>query len=96
MTFFKTFNSIVTFKETVQRDILPPIFSQTDSSQVPYSVLKYFLNMAINSRRFLHFLIDPPLLFIAESPNSPYCSIPRVSTIRIIIAGSHYLLELSA
>ncbi len=83
-------------KGTVQRDFLPPIFSQMDFSQAPYSVFKDFSNLASNSRRYSRFLIDSPLLFIAESQYSPYCLERRVATLRFIIAGSHYLLELSA
>jgi hypothetical protein len=86
----------LTLKGTVQRDFLPPIFSQMDFSQAPYSVFKDFSNLASNSRRYSRFLIDSPLLFIAESQYSPYCLVRRVATLRFIIAGSHYLLELSA
>jgi hypothetical protein len=86
----------LSFKGTVQRDFLPPIFSQMDFSQAPYSVFKDFSNLASNSRRYSRFLIDSPLLFIAESWYSPYCLVRRVATLRFIIAGSHYLLELSA
>ncbi len=58
--------------------------------------LKIFSNLASNSRRYSRFLIDSPLLLIAESQYSPYCFIRRVVTLRFIIAESHYLLELSA
>ncbi len=83
-------------KGTVQRDFLPPIFSQMDCSQAPYSVFKDFSNLASNLRRYLRFFIDSPLLFLAQSQYSPYCLVRRVATLRFIIAGSHYLLELSA
>ncbi len=83
-------------KGTVQRDFLPPIFSQMDFSQTPYSVFKDFSNLASNSRRYSRFFIDSPLLFIAESQYSPYCLMHRVATLRFIKAGNHYLLELSA
>jgi hypothetical protein len=65
-------------------------------SQATYSVFKDFSNLASNSRRYSQFFIDSPLLFIAESQYSSYCFIPRVATLRFIIAGSHYLLVLSA
>jgi hypothetical protein len=84
------------FKGTVQRDFLSPIFSLMESSQAPYSVFKDFLNLASNSVRYSRFLIDSPQSFIAESPYSPYCLLRRVVTLRIIFAGSHHLLELSA
>jgi hypothetical protein len=86
----------LTLNGTVQQDFLPSIFSQMDSSQAPYSVFKDFSNLALNSRRYSRFFIDSPLLFIAESQYSPYCLIRRVATLRFIIAGSHYWLELSA
>ncbi len=86
----------ILLKGTVQRDFLPPIFSQMDCSQAPYSIFKDFSNLASNSRRYSRFLIDSPLLFTAESQYSPYCLVHRVATLRFIIAGSHYLLELSA
>jgi hypothetical protein len=60
-------------KGTVQQDFLPPICSQMDSSQAPYSVFKDFSNLASKSRRYLQFLIDSSLLFIAESRYSPFC-----------------------
>jgi hypothetical protein len=66
-----------------------------DSCQAPYPVLKDFSNLA-SSRRYSRFLIDSPLLFMAESQYSSYCLIRRVVTLRITKAGSHYLLELSA
>jgi hypothetical protein len=88
--------TVLYLKGTVQRDFLPPFFSQIDFSQAPYSVFKDFSNLASNSKRYSRFLIDSPLLFIAESRYSPYCLIRRVATLRFIIAGSHYLLELSA
>ncbi len=83
------------FKGTVQRDFLPPIFSQMEFSQAPYSVFKDFpnLHVASNLRRYSRFLIDSPPLFIAESQYSPYCLVRRVATLRFIIAGSHYLLQ---
>jgi hypothetical protein len=83
-------------KGTVQRDFLPQIFSQMDFSQALYSVFKDFSNLASNLRRYSRFLIDSPLLFIAESRYSLYCLVRRVATLRFIIAGSYYLLELSA
>jgi hypothetical protein len=83
-------------KGTVQRDFLPLFFSQMDFSQAPYSVFKDFPNLASNSKRYSRFLIDSPLLFIAESQYSAYCLIRRVATLRFIITGSHYSLELSA
>ncbi len=52
---------------------LPPICSQMDSFQAPYSVFKDFLNLVLNLRRYSRFFIHSPLLFIAESPYSPYC-----------------------
>ncbi len=69
---------------------------QSNFSQASYSVFKDFSNLASNLRRYSRFFIDSPLLFIAESECSPYCLIRRVETLRFIIAGSHYLLELSA
>ncbi len=57
---------------------------------------KDFSNLASNSVRYSQFLIDSPQYFIAESPYSPYCLIRRVVTLRIILAGSHHLLTLSA
>ncbi len=75
---------------------LPPICSQMDFYQAPQWVFKDFLNLASNSRRYLRFFIDSPLLFIVESQYSPYCLIRRVATLRFIREGSHYLLELSA
>jgi hypothetical protein len=92
----KLTNRNALLKGTVQRDFLPPIFSQMDCSQAPYSVFKDFSNLASNSRRYSRFLIDSPLLFIAESQYSAYCLVRRVATLQFIIAGSHYLLELSA
>ncbi len=83
-------------KGTVQRDFYLRFFSQMDFSQAPYSVFKDFSNLASNSRRYSQFFIDSPLLFIAESQYSPYCLIRRVATLRFIVVGSHYLLELSA
>jgi hypothetical protein len=38
--------------------------------------------------RYSRFLINSPLLFIAESQYSPYCLIRRVATLRFIITGS--------
>jgi hypothetical protein len=61
------------FKGTFQQDFLPPIFSQMDSFQAPYSVFKDFLNLASNLRRYSRFFIHSPLLFILESPYSLYC-----------------------
>ncbi len=61
------------FKGTFQRDFLPPICSQMDSFQAPYSVFKDFLNLASNLRRYSRFFIHSPLLFILESPYSLYC-----------------------
>ncbi len=84
------------FKGTVQRDFLPPIFSLTDSSQAPYSVFKDFSNLASNLVRYSQFLIDSPLSFIADSWYSLYGILRRVATLRIILAGSHHLLALSA
>ncbi len=81
---------------TVQRDFLPPIFSQMDSSHDSYLVFKDFSNLASNSMSYLRFLIDSPLLFIAESLYSPYCLLQRVATLRIILERNHFLLELSA
>jgi hypothetical protein len=83
-------------KGTVQRDFLSPIFSLIESSQAPYSVFKDFSNLASNSVGYSRFLIDSPQYFIAESPYSPYCLLRRVVTLRIILAGSHHLLALSA
>jgi hypothetical protein len=92
------FSSVIytSIKRTVQRDFLPPIFSQMDFSQAPHSVFKDFSNLTSNLRRYSRFLIDSPLLLIAESRYSLYCLIRRVATLLFIIAGSHYLLELSA
>jgi hypothetical protein len=59
-------------------------------------VLKDFPKLTSNLRRYSRFLIDSLFLFFAECRHSPYCLIRRVATLRIIIAGSHYLLELSA
>jgi hypothetical protein len=89
-------NSQRLLKGTVQRDFLSPIFSRMESSQAPYTVFKDFSNLASNSVRYSRFLIDSPQYFIAESPYSPYCLLRRVVTLRIILAGSHHLLELSA
>jgi hypothetical protein len=88
--------TVLYLKGTVQRDFLPLFFSQIDFSQAPYSVFKDFSNLASNSRRYSRFLIDSPLLFIAESRYSLHCLIRRVATLRFIIAGSHCLLGLSA
>ncbi len=82
-------------KGTVQWDFLSPIFSLMESFQAPYSVFKGFSNLASNSVRYSRFFIDSPQYFIAESPYSPYCLLQRVVTLRIILAGSHPLLELS-
>ncbi len=88
--------SAVILKGTVQRDFLSPIFSLMESSQAPYSVFKDFSNLASNSVRYSRLLIDSPQYFIAESPYSLYCLLRRVVTLRIILAGSHHLLEFSA
>ncbi len=48
-----------------------PIFSQMDSSQAT-SIFQDFANLALNSMRNSQFLIDSPLLFIAESGYSHY------------------------
>ncbi len=81
---------------TVQRDFLSPIFSLMESSQVPFSVFNDFSNLASNLVRYSRFLIDSRQYFIAESPYSLYCLLWRVVTLRIILAGSHHLLALSA
>ncbi len=75
---------------------LPPIFLQMDSSQASYSVFKDFPNLASNLLRYLKIFIDSLLLFIVESLYSLYSLLRRVATLRIVLAGSHYLLELSA
>jgi hypothetical protein len=67
-----------------------------ESSQAPYSIFNDFSNLASNSVRYSRFLIDSPQYFIVESPHSPYCLPWRVVTLRIILAGSHHLLALSA
>jgi hypothetical protein len=54
-------------KGTVQRDFLPPSFSQMDFSQASYLVFKDFPKLASNSMRCLRFFIDSLQLFIAES-----------------------------
>jgi hypothetical protein len=82
---------ISTLRDSPTR-FLPPIFSQMGSSQAPYSVFKDFSNLASNSMRYSRFFIDSPLLFTAESLYSPYCLLQTVATLRIILAGSHYLL----
>jgi hypothetical protein len=87
---------VTLFKGTVQLDFLSPIFSLMESSQAPLSVFNDFSNLASNSVRYSGFLIDSPQYFIAESPYSPYCLLRRIVTLRIILAGSHHLLALSA
>jgi hypothetical protein len=83
-------------KGTVQWDCLLPIFSLMDSSQAPYSVFRDFSNLASSQWDIRDFFIDSPLLFISESRYSSYCLLRRVATLRIILAGSRYILELSA
>ncbi len=83
-------------KGTVQRELFPPHFSQLDSFQASSSVFENFSNLASNSMRYSQFSIDSLLLFIAESRYSPYHVLQRVATLHIVVAGSHYLLELSA
>ncbi len=74
----------------------PPIFTLMDSSQATYSVFKDFSNLASNSVRYSQFLIDSALYFKVESRYSLNCLLRRVVTLRIILAGSHHLLALSA
>jgi hypothetical protein len=61
-------------------------FSQMASSQAPYSVFKTLRNLSLNLRRHPRFLIDFPLLFIAEIlyMYSLYCFIWKVATLCII------------
>ncbi len=67
-----------------------------DSFQAPYSVFKDISKLASNSMRYSTFFIDSPLLFIMESQYAPHCLLRKVATLCIILAGSHYLLALSA
>ncbi len=95
-TYHHSFEDLFFLKGTVQWDFLSEIFSLMESSQAPYSVFKDFSNLASNSVRYSRFLIDSPQYFIPESSYSPYCLLRRVVTLRIILAGSHHLLALSA
>ncbi len=82
---------------TVQRHFLPLIFVGIGSSQAPFSSSEGFLNLTSNLRRYSLFLIDFPLLFIAESQDSLYCLIRRVaSTPRIVCNRELQMYELCA
>ncbi len=91
---FSRSNMFAFIKGTVQRDFFTSAFSQMDSSQASYLVFKDFSNLAFNSMRQQQFLIDSPLLSIAESLYSPYRLLRRVATLRIILVlfttESHY------
>ncbi len=59
---------------TVLRDFPPPIFHRwTPPKTLVGTVFKDFSNFASNSRRYLRFVIDSPLLLLAESRYFPYC-----------------------
>jgi hypothetical protein len=68
-------------------EIFASDFSGMDSSLALYFVSEDFLKLTANSRRYLQFLIDSLLSFIAQSRCSPYCLIQRVVTPRIVCSG---------
>ncbi len=78
------------------RDFLPRNILRMGFFQAPYSVSVSFSNLASNSGKYSLFLIDSPLLFIAECWYSPSCLLRRVVTSRIIHNGELQIYEFSA
>jgi hypothetical protein len=61
-------------------------------SQAPYWVSEGLSNLM----RYVLFLIDSPLSFIAERRYSPYCLLWRVATPRSVYSGELHMYELCA
>jgi hypothetical protein len=71
-------------------------FHRWTPPQASFLIFIDFSNLAPNLMRYSQFLIDSPILFIAESRYSRYCLLWRVEILRITLVRSHYLLVLSA
>ncbi len=68
---------------------MPPIFFKTGLLPSPFLGIWKLFKFGIKFLEIIAILIDSLLSVIAESRYSPYCSIWRVATPRIIKAGSY-------
>jgi hypothetical protein len=75
---------------------LPPIFSQMNSSQAPYSVFKDFLSFGFDFEEIIMIFDWLSAIIYSGELILPVLFNMRVATLCIMRAESHYFLELSA